>query len=117
MDPLSILFYVIMLVFGAVILYFIVSLFYTIFLNLFKFVVLFFYFLLGLGIAAWLWSIEKTYIAIPVAIAGFVLSLVTYPKRKKIELTDLKNVSYIWPDSSRGRLLNKIDRQISKPKV
>lgn len=117
MDPLSILFYFIILVFGVVILYFIVSLFYVIFLNLFKFVVIFFYFLLGICSAAYLWSIELSYIAIPVLVAGFVVSLITYPKKKRIELTELNNVSYVWTDSARGRLLNKIDRQISKPKI
>ena len=114
MDPLSIVFYGIMIVIGLVVLYFLASFIYLICLNVLKASVLFYPLLIAVPIAFLLWSKGQAYIGIPLLIVGFVLSLVIYPKKKKVDLGEFRNMAMRWPDTPRGKILTRIDKAIAK---
>ena len=117
MEPLSLLFYVIMAILGLAVLYFLLSFFYILLLNIIKLLVLFFPLLLAVPIAAYLYLMDMTAYGVLALLAAFVLALAIYPKKKKFQLKPSDPASYTWPGTLRGRLLNRIDKAIAKPAI
>jgi hypothetical protein len=83
-------------------------------LNLVKLSLLFLPLFLSLPVAAWFWLEQKPQYAGGVLLVTFVISMIWYPRKKKGVVSEVGQAYYKWPDTFRGRLIDKIDKRIAK---
>jgi hypothetical protein len=99
---------------GLVVLWFLLSFLRMVLLQLIKLAVCFLPLVLGAPFAAWFWLERKPYYAGGVLLVTFVVSIIWYPRKKKGKVSEVGVAYSKWPDTFRGRLLDRIDKRIAK---
>ena len=117
MDALSLLFFVLMALLSLVIFYFAISFFYLIVLNLAKAAVLFWPMGLGLPVAIFLELSGMRHVGLLLVFIGLVISVIWYPKKVKVSMPGIEVAALHWPNTVRGRILNRIDKAIARPGI
>jgi hypothetical protein len=114
MDPLSILFYVVMAMLALAVAYFLLSFVRILLLEVLKLIVMAFPLVLSAGPAFYFWTQGKNSWAIGALVVGVILTLVLYPKKERIEVEGTTGFVRRWKPTPRGKLISKLDKQLSK---